>query len=361
MAIEIRELRDDSEARELRRIGRRSFHPGFFLIVPKPKWAFGAFEDGKCLGGVVLKKLAGTGLIEFIFVAKEGRGHGLGKRLTERALEAFREQGLETALASVRDDNTASWNLFAGRGFHALSLRELVKQFGLGRALAISFGSSNAIAFGFDLWAGSVETALSADPPQPDVRESVPGGGFSSLLGHLFWNLLPVAVAIWQFNVPYSQLAVAALLIVAVRLLFGYLGAIAFYRPARLRMARGGWAIEIPIQLLGSYFFYPAHWHPKLARWREPDFRTGLGVSALASILGVMVAIGASSYALAAGVLSSTFAVGTAHVIRHIGKFVLIMEAQPLFEAWSGPRVHRWNLPVYLIVLAGAVALIVFT
>lgn len=360
MAIEIRELRDESEAKELRRIGRRSFHPGFFLIIPKPKWAFGAFENGKCLGGVVLKKIAGTGLIEFIFIAKGARGRSLGKQLTGRALEAFREQGLETALASVRDDNTASWNLFAGRGFHACSLRELIRRFGLGRALALSLGSSHAIAFGFDLWVGSVEAALSPDPPEPDVTQSVPGGGFSSLLGHTFLNLLPVTAAAWQFDEPYAYMAIGLLLLIVVRLLFGYLGTLPFFRPARLRMARGGYIIEVPVQVYGSVFFYPAHWHPKLARWREPDYRTGLGVSALLSVLGIMAVLGASSLLLASGELQSAIAVGTAEVIAHVGKPILILEVQPLFEAWSGPRIRRWNLWVYLALLAGAVVLLVF-
>ncbi|MFP4376836.1 MAG: GNAT family N-acetyltransferase [Spirochaetales bacterium] len=360
MAIEIRELRDDNEARELQRIGRRSFHPGFFLLIPKPKWAFGAFDDGTCLGGVYLKKIAGVGLVEFIFIAKEGRGHGLGKRLTERALEAFREQGIETAVASVRDDNTASWNLFAGRGFHALSLAAFVRQFGLGRAFLISLASAQAFAFGFDLWAGSVDAALSSNPPTPDAREAVPGGSLSSLIGHLFLNLLPVTAAVWRFGESYAQLATALGLVIVARLLFGYLGSLPFYRPARLRMARGGWLIEVPVQIFGSTFFYPAHWQPKLAHWREPDFRRGLGVSALLSILGVMAVLGAASLLLASGALTSVFAVGTALITVDVAKLVLILEAQPLFEAWSGPRVRRWNLPVYLVVLAGAIALVAF-
>ncbi len=360
MAVEIREIQDESEAKELRRVGRRSFHPGFFLIIPKPKWAFGAFENGRCLGGVVLKEVAGTGLIEFIFVAREGRGRSLGKLLTGRALQAFRERGIETAVASVRDDNTASWNLFAGRGFHACSLRDLVRRFGPGRALALSFGATHAPAFGFDIWIGSVDQALSPNPPQPDVDQTVPGGGFSSLLGHLFLNLLPVIAAAWQFRESYAEVATALLLVICVRLLFGYLGTLPFFRPARLRMARGGYVVEIPVQIFGSVLFYPAHWHPKVARWREPEYRTGLGVSALLSVLGVMVALGTASLLLTSGVLRAPLAVGTAAVITDVARFFLIMEVQPLFEAWSGPRIRRWNLWVYLMVLAGAVALIIF-
>ncbi len=361
MAVEIREIRTEEEARELRRIGRRSFHPVFALILPKPKWAYGAFEDGRCLGGVLLKRSGETGLIDWIFLGRDARGRGLAKQLVQRALEAFRRERLTTVAASVRDDNTASWNLFADRGLRAVSPIELIRKLGLVRAVRLSFVSFKVFAYGFDLWMGSLVRAL-----EPRGREhaaltdTAPGNGYTTLLWHLVLNLLPAASAIWLGGNDPMDWFLALGLLALVRLGFAYLGALPFYGPVRLRAARGGYLIAIVNHLAGGLLFHPAYWHPRISRWREPEHRNGLGVSAFLGVAGMMGLMLASSLLLARGLLPSPLSAGVAESIVDAGKLILIMELQPLFEAWSGRRILRWSPWAYFPALAAGVALLVW-
>ena len=361
MSIEIRAIQGDGEARELRRIGRRSFHPVFTLIIPRPKWAFGAFEDGRCLGGVLLKTIGSVGVVDFIFVAKEGRGRGLAKQLVQTAMDEFKSRGVTHVAASVRDDNTASWNLFAARGMKACSFSRLVGTLGLGPALSLSFATGHAFAFGFDLWVGTYADAC--DPSSVDrvtPADTAAGNGGATVTWHLFVNLLPASAGVWRYGDAFLEWLLALGILVAARLLFGFVGTIPFFRPVRLRMARGGYVLALPMQAVGSVFFYPAYWHPRVARWREPDYRNGLGVSALMGVLATLGLVAGSSVLLSAGHIQSEFVAGVVAAILGVGRFVLIIEVQPLFEAWSGPRIIRWNLAVYLIVLAAAVAVLVW-
>ena len=361
MTIEIREMRGDDEARELRRVGRRAFHPVFSLILPKPKWAYGLFEDGVCLGGVILKQIGTIGLVDWIFLSKAARGRGLAKRLVVAALDAFAEQGLTKVAALVRDDNTASWNLFAARGLKAVTPLDLIRQLGIRDAVRISFASNMVVAYGFDLWLGSLEDALDPSAPEHVSLEDTASGNFlTTLLWHLSLNLLPAIAVVWRHNESPVYWAIALSALILGRLLFAYLGTIPLFRRVRLRAGRGGYIIAVPNQLLGGLLFHPAFWHPAVPRWREPDCRSGLGVSASLGVIGTMGLIAVSSLLLARGTLQSTMAIGIAGTIVQAGKLILIMELQPLFEAWSGRRILRWSLIAYFAVLAAGVAVIIW-
>ena len=359
MAVVIRKVQADEEARALRSIGRRSFHPVLSLILPKPRWAYGAFEDGRCLGGVLLKRVGDVGLIDWIFIGRADRGRGLAKQLLQQALEAFRLEGITTVAASVRDDNTASWNLFADRGLRAVSPIELIRQVGLGSALRMGLVSFKVFAYGFDLWVGSLLRALEPrGQEQAHVSDTAPGNGYTTLLWHLGLNLLPAVAAIWLgSNAPLDWFLALGLLIL-VRLGFAYAGARVFFGSVRLRAARGGYAVAIISHLVGGLLFHPAYWHPRVARWREPEHRSGLGFSALLGVAGMMGITFGASLLFSRGLLPSRFLAGLAEAAADAGKLILIMELQPLFEAWSGPRILRWSPWIYLPALAAGIVLI---
>lgn len=361
MDAEIREIRTEEEARELRRIGRRSFHPVLSLILPKPKWAYGVFEDGRCLGGVLLKKSGDTGLIDWIFLGRDARGRGLAKQLVQRALETFRQRGLTTVAASVRDDNTASWNLFADRGLRAVSPIELIRRFGLSSAARLSFISFKVVAYGFDLWLGSVARALEPRSHEhADLPDTAPGSDYTTLLWHLGLNLLPAVAAIWLGGRDPLNWLLGLGLVILARLSFAYVGALPFYRPMRLRASRGGYLVAVVNHLAGGLLFHPAYWHPKAPRWREPEYRRGLGISALLGVTGTMGLMLAASLLLSTEILSSPLPAGVAESIVGVGKLILIMELQPLFEAWSGRRILRWSPCAYFTALIAGVAILVW-
>jgi GNAT superfamily N-acetyltransferase len=361
MEAEVRPISGDAEARAVQRVGRRAFHPVLGLIVTKPKWGFAAWDGDTCLGGVILGSHGQFGIVEFIFISKDGRGKGLGKRLTDHAMEAFAERGLKYSAASVRDDNTASWNLFAGRGHTAYTPLRIIRDFGFGTWLSLSLTTAQLFAFGFDLWIGSVEQARTPNADSRlQVSDTAPGSSVATLVLFFLIHMVAVTAAFWQDGAGPGPWAIAIAALLTVRLLFSYLATVPFFRPARIRMARGGAITDFIINAIGSFFFYPVFWHPRVTRWREPDYRAGLGVSAMIGALSVIVLLAAGSLILGAGVLQSALLVRAIAIMIDLGKLMLIIDLQPLFEAWSGPRIIRWNLWAYLITATAAVAVIIW-
>lgn len=361
MEAAIRPITSETEARTVQRVGRRAFHPLLGLIVTKPKWGFAAWDGDTCLGGIILGEHGQFGIVEFIFISKSGRGQGLGKRLTDRAMEAFAERGLTYSAASVRDDNTASWNLFAGRGHTVYTPLRIIREFGFGTWLSLSLTTAQLFAFGFDLWIGRVEQARS---PNADaalrLTDTAPGSSLATLLLFFFIHMIAVTATLWQDGAGPGPWAIAISSLLIVRLLFSYLGTVPFFRPARIRMARGGAITDVIINAMGSFFYYPVSWQPRVTRWREPDYRTGLGVSAMTGALSVIALVVTGSLVLNEGIVQNpVFARGIAIMID-LGKLMLIIDLQPLFEAWSGPRIMRWNLWAYLATAGAATAVIIW-
>jgi ribosomal protein S18 acetylase RimI-like enzyme len=66
---------------------------------------------------------ASRGTIANVAVAKEWQGRGLGRRLIERALEYFREQGLKQAKIETLATNATGQHLYTALGF-----REVARQ-----------------------------------------------------------------------------------------------------------------------------------------------------------------------------------------------------------------------------------------
>mgnify|MGYP006277285135 CR=1 FL=1 len=367
MAVDIRRVEGDAEGREVLRVARRSFHIGMAMLISKPKWAFGAWDGDRCVGGVILKRSGRVGIVEWIFVAKEGRGRGLAKQLTDVAMREFAEKGIETAAAIVRDDNTASWNLFAARGFKAMSIGGAIQALGIGDYLRVVFSAFKITAVGFDLWIGSVGVALEPSVRgEPDPGDTVPGNSVTSLIFHLIVNCLPVAFGWLLFGDEPLPFLAAIVAILAVRLLFSFVTVRASGLRVRLRSARGGLLPVLITDVFQGILFYPAFWQPKTARWREPDHRGPLSAAALVGAVAVMaLVVGAGLIARggAGGPLTSgpagPFVLQTAAILRVIGKFVIAFELNPIFEAFAGPRVLRWKWWVYAIAAAAAVVVIV--
>ena len=104
------------DAQAVSRLAVEVFGPGSQIIVPKrPKWAhFAKDANGKIVGGVILKRLGkSVGIVDFIFVHAKARGQGLGPKLLDIGIKDLDEADCTTQLALVRDDNTASWNMFS--------------------------------------------------------------------------------------------------------------------------------------------------------------------------------------------------------------------------------------------------------
>jgi ribosomal protein S18 acetylase RimI-like enzyme len=90
-------------------------------IETEPDLSFVAVDEGKVVGFVLGAKsyeiLQDTGHLEWVAVAPEHRGDGLGGRLIEAFVGALRSHGPSDVVADVSSVNDASQALFRRAGF----------------------------------------------------------------------------------------------------------------------------------------------------------------------------------------------------------------------------------------------------
>lgn len=84
-----------------------------------PSGIFVAEADGGIVGYITttLDRGAGKGRIPNIAVAADVRGHGLGRRLIEHALDYFRREGMEYAMIETMAQNQIGAHLYPACGF----------------------------------------------------------------------------------------------------------------------------------------------------------------------------------------------------------------------------------------------------
>ncbi len=87
-------------------------------IGSKDRRAYLAYEEGQCVGQVVLHKdWNGYALIEDICVARDYRGQGIGSALIERAVEWARGKGLQGLALETQDNNLLACRFYMKLGF----------------------------------------------------------------------------------------------------------------------------------------------------------------------------------------------------------------------------------------------------
>jgi ribosomal protein S18 acetylase RimI-like enzyme len=88
-------------------------------VAANPAGIFVAEIEGRMAGYITTRvdREAGKGRIPNLAVAGEFRGAGLGRRLIERALDYFREQGLAYAVIETMAQNPVGQHLYPACGF----------------------------------------------------------------------------------------------------------------------------------------------------------------------------------------------------------------------------------------------------
>lgn len=84
-----------------------------------PTGMFVAEEDGCVIGYIStqLDREAGKGRIPNLAVDSRARGHGVGRRLIEHAIEYFRREGMAYAVIETMDNNAVGQHLYPSCGF----------------------------------------------------------------------------------------------------------------------------------------------------------------------------------------------------------------------------------------------------
>jgi ribosomal protein S18 acetylase RimI-like enzyme len=88
-------------------------------VAANPSGIFVAETKHRLIGYITTRVdcEAGKGRIPNLAVASEFRGHGLGRRLIEHALENFREKGLAYAVIETMDQNPVGLQAYPACGF----------------------------------------------------------------------------------------------------------------------------------------------------------------------------------------------------------------------------------------------------
>ena len=79
---------------------------------------FCAVTNGRIIGYCLCSVQRGTGEIDFLFIAEEARGAGIGGRLVEMATSWLEESGAEKLLVRVSHGNEEALPFYAKYGFH---------------------------------------------------------------------------------------------------------------------------------------------------------------------------------------------------------------------------------------------------
>ena len=88
-------------------------------VTANPAGIFVAEAQGRVVGYVTTRvdSESGRGRIPNLAVAADFRGHGLGRRLIEHALDCFRREGLAYAMIETMAQNEVGQHLYPACGF----------------------------------------------------------------------------------------------------------------------------------------------------------------------------------------------------------------------------------------------------
>ncbi|MFT6581078.1 MAG: phosphinothricin acetyltransferase [Alphaproteobacteria bacterium] len=146
--IAIRTLQDSDRAAVLRiyQEGIDTGHATFQALAPSwDEWGQGHLNEGRLVaerlgrvvGWVAMARISSrpvyAGVVEHsIYIADEGRGLGVGRRLMLAFIETIETQGFWTLQAGIFPENRASITLHQNVGFKIVGVRRRIGQMGFG-------------------------------------------------------------------------------------------------------------------------------------------------------------------------------------------------------------------------------------
>jgi ribosomal protein S18 acetylase RimI-like enzyme len=315
-------------------VAKKSFGLGVEFIIPKKKiWGFYAHHEGD-IGGAVFIKKAGQdeGFLDWIFVDPEAQGHRLGARLMDRALDALKEAGCHTQFALVNDFNTASWNMFAKRGYKQPSVLKSFLGYGLA---SLPYRFMFSLVDGYSIW---VKDEKAIDTPIHPKR-------FAILKTLLFSLFIGAALSLFSLRgFEYFYVALSMVMITTVlRIALPYL-VVRRYGKVRFDAPQGSTVLALILALLGTWWPTFGSWMPAEDFWNAKDFRPFNGWARTISLLLIVVL-----YALSGWLLPELFE----SALQFYFGFILMVQLLPVFplDGMDGAYIYKYNKLLYLAVL----------
>lgn len=341
--VEVRKMYE-SEAAEVRRLGKKTFEWFESLFVPTPKECFVAVEDSNIIGAVIYKYLtiSGTkmGYVDFIFVDKQGHGKGIGSRLVDACLKVMEKEGCHSYSALIRDDNVGSWKMFINRGMQRVGLDTLIKEFGFLGMLKLTFSIPMNVATGMELYLKKEMGTLS-NKKEKSSKE---------ILNYLIITLL-ILLPNFIHGIHYGLYVISTMIIVlSIRMLAGYIGTRLSNEKWSFRVCDGGYFIPMIASIFGGIYLIAGNWYPK-TYMREKDFKGALAKSSLFQWGSLVLMILLLKTPLAD--------IEIIRSITQLSKMVLILSIVPFYplSSFGGKRLLEWNRVLYIIIALISIAL----
>jgi ribosomal protein S18 acetylase RimI-like enzyme len=311
------------------------------LISKKDMWGFYATNGEKIVGAVLLEKGGDTeGFLAWIFVAENARGHRLASRLIDLGFDELNKKGLTKQFALVRDDNTASWNMFLKAGYKILPIHKTMFSYSLkGLLKRLSY----SMLTGYSIWVK--DDSLNNKPIYP--KHSI----LKTILGSLF-----IGATLALYGARSIEFLIVALItvfgITLLRLIVAFPIA-RLYGPVRFMPSRGGFVLSFFVAFISSAWWPTfGFFVPKEDQWNIRDFKKNEGYQALTTWISLN-----ASFIFASFVFPDIFASG----LNIVFMLVIIYQMIPIFpfDSFDGAKVLRWNKLAYVIGLVISILTII--
>ena len=344
MKIEFRKM-EESEAKLVQKIGRKSFGPFEGIFFYKPKKGMLAVADGEIAGGAVYKIMNIKGnkrvaYVAFAFVSKEYRGIGIGKKLYHEVTEMIKKEGVDEITTIVADDNVASWKPFQNCGYNTITFSEFFSKFGILGGIKVWFGAVLAWAVGHQMW------IKGATKKTTEFQEFV-----TFILLNLF-VLMPGLLRLSSIKTVTFWIIAVNILIITPALVSKIMAS--FYKEEwEFQAVRGGVFVSLIVSGTGGSLPMIGRMYPKKYE-KTADFKRKMGLISLAEWVTIFVLIIISDIMKETSLLFE--------ITSGLGKGYLLYHTIPVypFAYFGGKRIWDWNkyLLVILLVIWGMLVFI---
>ena len=335
---------DPSMIKKTTKVAIKAFGKGVTTILPKKNvWGFYAEQDDDVLGAVYIKEVAPQeGILEWIFVDPDAHGLSIGKKLAEAGFNAMKDRGLTRQFALVRDDNTASWNLFAKEDYKQVTV--LKSLFGY-HIKSFTERFLYSLASNYSIW---VKDERFEDVPIHPRQFSI-----LKTLGFATW--IGASLSLFSLRgVDFFWIALAMVpAVTLVRIIVAYPFA-RQYGPVRFDAPQGGTPLAVILALLGSWWPTFGYFLPREDYWRDDKFLPYAGKARFASWMSMVAVYIGSSY-----LFPETFSAG----LNGFLITVIVIQLIPFFplDGMDGNVVFKHSKLLYALgVLISIVAILVY-
>lgn len=324
------------EKRALHKVAVKSFSPleALGAIFTTPKQAVVATVNDDIAGGMYWKVFKGRegrkiGYLELGFVSKAYRGKGIGGMVYPAAMQKLKDEGCDTIVSMVTDDNASSWGLLQRHGYSKATFIDMLREFGLVTSLSLWIGTFFCFTFGYNFW---ISKPVKEQKSLPEM------GTF--LLLNLFIMLIHSILFLPENGFNMTSLY-AGFIVMAMGILSGGIGCLISGEQWQFGLTRGGFLLP---PFIGNFFPILGRWYPKEYQ-NTIQQKKAMGLQATIEWLILLLFYMSLLFFAGDGELQQRLIPFSSTIL-----FLRIIPISPLGH-FGGERVFSWNKTVYILLV----------